>query len=245
MIRKLSIGIALATCIAASQLTFAPAASAKSLKVKVDSVKPGGMIPEKFSFCQAAAKGHLAPGKNISPRITWTAGPRGTKSYAVFLSDSDSPKENRDKMNKEGTTVPASTPRQTYFHMVLVDIPASVRALKEGNASTARVLHGKPATDTKVGVPGLNTFTVVTAANDAMKGKYYGYDGPCPAWNDELSPHHFKFTVYALSVKTLGLGADFDGPAALTALKDKILAEGKFEALYSTNPDKGAKVPKM
>ena len=49
-------------------------------------------------------------------------------------------------------TVPASTPRQTYFHMVLVDIPASVRALKEGNASTARVPHGKPATDTKVGV---------------------------------------------------------------------------------------------
>ena len=66
-----------------------------------------------------------------------------------------------------------------------------------------------------------------------------------PRLEDELSPHHFKFTVYALSVKTLGLGADFDGPAALTALKDKILAEGKFEALYSTNPDKGAKVPKM
>jgi phosphatidylethanolamine-binding protein (PEBP) family uncharacterized protein len=241
--RKSCAGLAVGAFIVAIAST--PSASAATLKVRVDSIKSGGMIPEKFSFCQAAATGHLAPGKDISPRITWTAGPRGTKSYAVFFSDSDSPKENRDKMNKEGMTVPASTPRQTYFHMVLVDIPASVRALKEGNASTARVPHGKPATDTKVGVPGLNTFTAVTAGNDALKGKYYGYDGPCPAWNDEISPHHFNFTVYALSVKTLGLGADFDGPAALAALKDKVLAEGKFVALYSTNPAKGAKVPKM
>ena len=66
-----------------------PSASAETLKVRVNSIKEGGMIPEKFSFCQAAATGHLAPGKDISPRITWTAGPRGTKSYAVFLSDSN------------------------------------------------------------------------------------------------------------------------------------------------------------
>jgi phosphatidylethanolamine-binding protein (PEBP) family uncharacterized protein len=171
MIVKFAIGIALGTCLVVAPLATSTAAT-KTLKVHVASIKAGGVIPEKFSFCQAAATGHLAPGKNISPRITWSVGPRGTQSYAVILSDGDSPKTNRDKMNKEGTTVPASTPRQTYFHMVLVDIPAKVRTLKEGNASTARVLHGKPATDTKVGVPGLNTFTVVTAANDAMKGKY-------------------------------------------------------------------------
>ena len=134
------------------------------------------------------------------------------------MFDTDSPKENRDKMNKEGMTVPASTPLQTYYHTILVDIPANVRALKEGDASTAGVPQGKPATDTKVGVPGLNTFTVVLAANDAMKGKYCGDDGPCPAWNNEISPHQLHFTVYALSVKTLVHGADFDGPAALAAL---------------------------
>ena len=65
--------------------------------------------------------------------------------------------------------------------------------------------------------------------------------GRVPPGTNEISPHHFSFTVYALSVKTLGLGADFDGPAALAALKDKVLAEGKFVALYSTNPAKGRK----
>ena len=59
-----------------------------------------------------------------------------------------------------------------------------------------------------VGVRGLNDYTKVTASNDAMKGQYYGYDGPCPPWNDELV-HHYHFTVYALSVKSLDLPAGF------------------------------------
>ena len=76
-------------------------------------------------------------------------------------------------------------------------------------------------------------FTVVFAANDALKGKYYGYDGPCPPWNDE-NVHHMHFNVYALSVKTLGLPADFDGPAAMDAMKGKVLAEGKLDTIYTT-----------
>lgn len=244
MFGKLTLALTAGACLVLLPLAAASAAEPKPLKVAVSSIKDGGMIPTKFAFCQAAATGHVEPGKDISPRISWSAGPKGTQSYAVFLSDSDSPKTDRDKMNKEGTTVPKTAERQTYYHMVLVDIPASVKALKEGNASTARVLHGKPAAETKVGMPGLNTFTVVTAANDALKGKYYGYDGPCPAWNDEISAHHFTFTVYALSVKSLGLPADFDGPAALDAMKDKVLAQGKLEALYSTSTPPAAPAAK-
>ena len=32
-----------------------------------------------------------------------------------------------------------------------------------------------------------------------MFGDYYGYDGPCPPWNDELV-HRYVFTLYALDV---------------------------------------------
>jgi phosphatidylethanolamine-binding protein (PEBP) family uncharacterized protein len=245
MLRNISTGIALGTCVVMSQMALAPAASAASLKVKVDSIKDGGMIPTKYSFCMPAAQGHIGPGPDISPPISWTKGPKGTQSYAITLTDTDSPKENRDKMNKEGMTVPSSSARQTFFHVVLVDIPANVRSLPKGAASNARVVHGKPAAQTKVGVPGLMDFTKVFAANDALKGKYYGYDGPCPAWNDEINPHHFHFTVYALSVKSLGLPADFDGPAAMEAMKDKILAQGELPAIYSTNPATGAVMPKQ
>jgi len=240
MIGKFAIGLALGACIVAMPLAASTGAT-KELKIKVDSIKQGGMIPTKFAFCQAAATGHIEPGKDISPRISWSAGPKGTQSYAVIVTDTDSPKENRDKMNKEGMTVPGSTPRQTFYHLVLVDIPANVRALKEGAASKARVVHGKPASETKIGVPGLMDFSKVFAANDALKGKYYGYDGPCPPWNDEISAHHYHFMVYALSVKSLGLPADFDGPATLDAMKDKVLAQGKFEAAYSTSTPPAAK----
>jgi Raf kinase inhibitor-like YbhB/YbcL family protein len=243
MIRKVSIGIALGTCVAMSQLAIAPAASAASLKVKVASIKTGGMVPDKYTFCMPAAQGHAGPGANISPPISWSKGPKGTQSYVVILNDTESPKTDREKMNKEGMTVPKTATRQTFFHWVTVDIPANVTSLKEGNDSTARVVHGKPATPAGVGVRGLNMFTVVFAANEALKGNYYGYDGPCPPWNDE-NVHQYHFMVYALSVKSLNMSKDFDGPAVMEAMKGKILAEGKLDTIYTTNPATGAVMPK-
>lgn len=243
MIRRISTGLALAAAVVVSQLAFASAASAADLKVKVADIKAGGAIPGKYAFCVPAAQGHTAPGSNISPPISWSKGPKGTQSYVVIMTDTDSPKENRDKMNKEGVTVPSTGARQTFYHWVTVDIPANVRSLKEGNDSTARVLHGKPATPAGVGVRGLNMFTVIFAANDALKGKYYGYDGPCAPWNDE-NVHHHHFMVYALSVKSLGLPADFDGPAAMEAMKGKVLAQGKLDAVYTQNSATGAVMPK-
>jgi hypothetical protein len=76
-----------------------------------------------------------------------------------------------------------------------------------------------------------------------MKGQYYGYDGPCPPWNDE-NIHHYHFTVYALNVDSLNLGTDFDGPAAMEAIEGKVLAQGEELGLYTQNPAKGAQMPR-
>ena len=46
-----------------------------------------------------------------------------------------------------------------------------------------------------------------------MSGDYFGYDGPCPPWNDALV-HRYVFTLYALDVATLGLQGPFTGCAA-------------------------------
>jgi Raf kinase inhibitor-like YbhB/YbcL family protein len=219
-------------------------ASAQALKVSVDGVESGKMMPAKYGFCMPAAQGHVAPGPDISPRISWSKGPAGTKSYAIILHDTDSPAEQREKMNKEGEKLTAAVPRRNFYHWILVDIPANVTSIAEGAESSARVPHGKPATPAAAGgMRGLNDFTKVTATNDALKGQYYGYDGPCPPWNDE-NLHHYHFTVYALSVPTLALGKEFDAAAAMAAMKDKTLAQGELLTIYTTNPDKGAVVPK-
>jgi hypothetical protein len=242
MIKKMSTGLALATCLVLSQFAIAPQASAASLKVKVDHFKSGQVIPGKYAFCIPAATGHTAAGGNINPKISWSKGPRGTKSYAIIVTDPDVPTI-RDNMNKEGVTVSASIPRRTFYHFLLVDIPPNVRSLAEGADSKGRVVHGKPATPTAAGVRGLNDYTTVLAGNEAMKGKYYGYDGPCSPWNDEIV-HHYHFTVYALSVPKLALNGDFNGTDAMAAIKDKVLAQGEVVGLYSQYPPVIAKLPK-
>lgn len=160
----------------------------------------------------------------------------------MFVYDTDSPAEHREWMNQEGQKQTASVKRKIFFHMVVVDVPATATALPEGEESDARVLHGKQA-PAKIGVHGANSFTQAFAANEAMKGTYYGYDGPCSPWNDD-NTHHYHFAVFALSVPSLGLTGDFDGTAALAAKKGKVLAEGQFLGLYSTNPAVIAKLPK-
>ena len=115
-------------------------------------------------------------------------------------------------------------------------------ALPEGAESDARGIHGKQA-PAKIGIHAANSFTQAFAANDALKGTYYGYDGPCSPWNDD-NTHHYHFTVYALSVPSLDLHGVFSGEAAVAALEGKVLAQGELLGVYSTNPAIIAKLKK-
>ena len=68
-----------------------------------------------------------------------------------------------------------------------------------------------------------------------MAGDYFGYDGPCPPWNDSI-PHRYVFTLYALNVKRLGLEGKFDGNAVRKAMHGKMLAQCSVTGRYSLNP---------
>ncbi len=118
--------------LAAGIAVWAAPVSARSLKVSVDSFKSGGTVPNKYAFCVPAAQGHTAGGQNINPSISWSKGPRGTKSYAIILYDTDSPAEHREMMNKEGVAMTAAIKRHNFYHWVLADIPPNVTSIKEG-----------------------------------------------------------------------------------------------------------------
>jgi len=241
----LAVGVAHAQTPVAKPLptvpTLAPAKSHK-LQVHVDALKNGHLIASDYAFCMAAAQGHITAAPDKSPRIAWSKGPAGTKSYAIIMYDTDSPAEHREWMNQEGQTLTAAIQRKIFYHWLLVDIPANVTSLAEGADSEARVAHGKQA-PAKIGVHGRNDFTPTFAANDALKGDYYGYDGPCVAWND-TNTHHYYFTVYALNVPSLGLSGTFDGAQVLAAMQGKVLAQGDIVGFFSTNPAVMAKLPK-
>jgi phosphatidylethanolamine-binding protein (PEBP) family uncharacterized protein len=70
--------IAIIGVLAAAAVFAAAPASARTLKVSVDTFKNGGMMDNKFAFCAPAAQGHTTGGTNLSPSISWSKGPRVT-----------------------------------------------------------------------------------------------------------------------------------------------------------------------
>ena len=68
-----------------------------------------------------------------------------------------------------------------------------------------------------------------------MAGDYYGYDGPCPPWNDERA-HRYVFTVFALDIERLPVGERFDGHDVRKAVQGHVLAEAAITGRYTLNP---------
>lgn len=205
------------------------------INLSIDGIAAGQRIPEEFAFGVRTESEPFTLGANISPAISWSSGPDGTKSYAIIMHDRSVPTV-FDDANQEGRTIPADLARMDFMHWVLVDIPVATTSLPKGAESDAVVPKGKYTGPATHGVRGANDFGMFMASNPDMAGNYGGYDGPAPPWNDEIM-HEYVFTVYALDIETLGLTGVFAGADALSALEGHVLASGQVVAEYTLNPD--------
>jgi Raf kinase inhibitor-like YbhB/YbcL family protein len=82
---------------------------------------------------------------------------------------------------------------------------------------------------------GINDYTGWFAGDANMKGNYYGYDGPCPPWNDSIV-HHYVFTLYALDTAHLHVQGDLNGANVRAALAGHVLAQAHLSGTYTLNP---------
>ena len=75
----------------------------------------------KSSFENGAQidKKHAGEGQDLSPTLSWSGAPEGTKSFALICDDPDAPNPKR----------PGPTP---WVHWVMYNIPGSVTQLPEG-----------------------------------------------------------------------------------------------------------------
>ncbi|MFP3547366.1 YbhB/YbcL family Raf kinase inhibitor-like protein [Rhizobium sp. SIMBA_035] len=228
MIRNKSIW---AATVAAAFYATAAMAADSTLSVNIEGLDASGRFSDSAAFCPPGIGS-----KDVSPGVSWSAGPEGTRSYALLMTDPDVPQD-FSLINRSGTTIPADAPRIRVFHWVLADIPVGITSIGEGAESEGLVPGGKPVGVTPHGLRGANVYTSFLATADGMAGTYGGCDGPCPPLNDQRI-HHYALEVVALDVPTLGLHGSFTGEDVEKAMAGHILASGDARATYSLNPSR-------
>jgi len=103
--------VALGAMVMAFSVLSASAAFAQ-MKVTSDDVKNRGVSPKAME-----ANVFGCDGSNMSPSLTWTGAPEGTKSFAIILFDPDAP------------TGPPPDGRRGFWHWIAFNIPASTTSI--------------------------------------------------------------------------------------------------------------------
>jgi len=192
-------------------------------------------IPAEFAFGIPDAVQHLRLGPNRNPHLRWTGVPSSARSLVLVCMDTDVPTRG-DDVNQPGRVVPASLPRTNFYHWLMVDIPPSVHEIAAGASADGIVPHGKQSPAGPAGSrQGLNDYTSWFAGDPDMGGQYFGYDGPCPPWNDELL-HHYHFDLYATDLERCPVEGAFTGPHVLAAIAGHVLAQSRLTGTYALNP---------
>jgi len=209
------------------------------MKLWSDSFKDGSAIPAEFAFGALDATRHVSLSANKNPHLAWSEWPAGTKSLVLICYDPDVPSRG-DDVNQEGKIVPADLPRVDFFHWVMVDIQTLGSVIEVGEFSSGVTARGKAGPEILgSSLPGArhgkNDFTGWFAGDAEMAGDYYGYDGPCPPWNDALV-HHYTFTIYALDVEHLPLEGGFTGAQVRAAMAGHVLDQAAITGTYTLNP---------
>ena len=205
------------------------------MKLTSNSFSDGQWIPGEQAFCIADSAHHVCLGKNLNPQLSWDDVPAGTQSFALICHDPDVPSVG-DDVNREDRSVPAALARIDFFHWVLFDLPADLREIRQGEFSSEVKPRGKAGPAAAHGArQGINDYTTCFAGDNYMRGDYYGYDGPCPPWNDGIV-HHYIFTLYALDIAALPLEGKVSGQQLRAALAGHILDQASLTGLYTLNP---------
>ncbi|MCD2179933.1 YbhB/YbcL family Raf kinase inhibitor-like protein [Rhizobium sp. C1] len=109
----------------------ASAVSAQDFKLSSTSIAEGAQLAPTFVF-----KGFGCDGGNVSPQLSWSGAPKGTKSFAISAYDPDAPTGSG------------------WWHWNVVNIPASVNTIDLAASGNGRMPAGSVELTNDYGVPG-------------------------------------------------------------------------------------------
>lgn len=202
------------------------------MKLTSSSFEPGKPIPAAFAM--GAPDGF---GGNRNPQLAWSDVPDGTRSFALLCIDPDAPTD-ASLAGKAGVEIPVEHVRGDFVHWVMVDIPAALREIAAGSCSDGIDKGGKRSPPGPPGArQGLNDYTGWFAGDAALRGDYFGYDGPYPPPND-LRTHRYFFRLFALDVDRLDVGRTdvagrFTAADVFGAMHGHVLGEAAVHGTYS------------
>ena len=206
------------------------------MRITSTTFKNNGQIPQRCAFGIPDPDEHLSLGENRNPQLSWSAVPARAKSLVLLCIDPDAP-SSMDNFNQEGTTIAKDLLRANFIHWVMVDIPAQAGSIEEGACSDGIVPGGKTDPHGPPGSrQGINDYTSFMAGDPDMGGDYFGYEGPCPPWNDERL-HHYHFTLLALDMETTPVKGSFTAADVMEAIEGHVIDMAKLVGTYSLNPD--------
>ncbi len=109
------------------------AAGAADFKLESSELTPGGRFETRHVY-----NGFGCTGGNVSPALSWSGAPAGTRSFALTVYDPDAPTGSG------------------WWHWVMFDIPATTTALPAGagDPAGAKAPKGAVQTTTDFGKPG-------------------------------------------------------------------------------------------
>ena len=135
------------------------AMAAEPFTLTSTTIKDGQLMPKKVA--NNTANNPNCVGENVSPQLSWSNAPEGTKSFAILMEDPE---------GRGGAGV---------HHMVIYGIPASVTSFAEGELSKAsdKYVGGKSTQGvgyysgpcTPPGMPHHYTFVVIATDLDTKE----------------------------------------------------------------------------
>ena len=204
------------------------------MKLLSNDLINGSPIDPRLAFGRIDADTHMTFSENNNPHLSWSDLPEGTESLVLLCVDPDVPSIG-DDVNVEGKSIHVDLPRVDFYHWVMVDIAPSLSEIDRGSCADTVIACGKQSPSGPTGTrQGLNDYTSFMAGSE-MAGNYFGYDGPCPPWNDERL-HHYHFNLYALDIQMLDLPMGFDGRDVAAAIEGHVLGSASLSGTYTLNP---------
>ena len=155
---------------------------AAGMTLSSQDLSPNTVIPTQYIYPRCG-------GENVSPQLSWNGVPSGTKSLVLTMIDK--------------SVKPAG-----WSHWIVVDLPASAKAL----ARNAKSLPG------------------AAKAIPSNFGDPY-YDGPCPPAGS--GRHVYEFTLWALPVATMLLQPDMKATELESLLAKTAIDHASFSAFVT------------